>query len=214
MNQPKVVEGGSEEKNRYSDVVEMVRELVGDEEFAARFETHLKRREIVNYLMSLRGAAGLSQEDIAKKLRCSQSRVSKLERNTDSDLRLGDLVRYAGILGFETEILLTPKEWTVVDEIKYHAFCIKRSLDHLAGLARKDPAIAKGVVAFFDEAKVNIVRIIQDSAQTVIAALRAAWGEAWPPREECSPLRIERKKAEAVSTQDCHDAASPANVLC
>lgn len=47
---------------------------------------------------------GLSQKDVALKLGCTQSRISKLESMTDADLRIGDLSKYAEVLGLELRI--------------------------------------------------------------------------------------------------------------
>ena len=184
-------------KNRYSDVSEMVREVLAeDQDFADEFEKHLAQRQIVKYLMALRASLDMSQQQIADKLGCTQSRISKLESGADGDLRFGDLVRYAGALGFKTDILLTPEDWTSVDEVKYHALCIKSNLDHLASLAAKDHSIAKGVAGFLNEAGFNLGRILQDSAKAVVAALRA-FGKGLVPKPKCSsPIRISKKEAD------------------
>lgn len=208
MTQP----AGSQGKagKRYRDVAQMVREVVEEKDFADDFEKHLAQRQIVKFLMTLRAVAGMSQADIAEKLKCSQSRISKLESSIDSDLRISDLASYAAALGFKTEIMLIPPGWTAVKEVKYHALCIKRIFDHLAGLAEKDHSIAKGVANFFNEARFGLGRILQDSAKTVIAALLAFGKDVPPCPEGSASIKIEKKETE--SEQEPED--EPPQAVC
>jgi transcriptional regulator with XRE-family HTH domain len=143
----------------------MVRQVIGDEQFAANFEEQQARREIITDLMALRAAAGLSQKDVAAKLNCTQGRISKLESGSDDALRIGDLAAYAGALGFRVRILLTPENWATVDEVKYHAFSIKRLLEHLAKLAGDDDSMANGVLGFFSEAAFNLAKFIREATE-------------------------------------------------
>jgi transcriptional regulator with XRE-family HTH domain len=142
----------------------MVRQVADDPEFVQDFEDLLARRAIITDLMALRAAAGLSQQAIAVQLKCTQSRVSKLEAGNDAELRLGDLARYADALGYETRIVLFKKGKTPVDEVKYHAFSIKRLLEDLAALVGEDETMAKGALGFFREAAFNLAKFIRGAA--------------------------------------------------
>jgi transcriptional regulator with XRE-family HTH domain len=179
----------------------MVRQTIDDQDFVDSLEEQLAQRQIVTDLMAMRAGARLSQEEIAERLKCTQSRVSKLESSSDGDLRLGDLASYADALGFKTRILLTPKDWTTADEVKYHAFCVKEHLDYLASLAERDPSIAQGVAGFLHEARVNFGLIVKSSAKTVLAALRA-FGKQVPPCPTGSSL-IRIEKREPIAEEDC-----------
>jgi transcriptional regulator with XRE-family HTH domain len=52
-------------------------------------------------LILARVAAGLTQSQLAARLKCSQSRISKLEDSRDVDLTLGDIQDYAGVVGLK-----------------------------------------------------------------------------------------------------------------
>jgi predicted XRE-type DNA-binding protein len=93
-------------KQAYRNVPELVRDICGSRSFADGFESRLANRKIVKDLMVLRATQGLSQKDVALKLGCTQSRISKLESMTDADLRIGDLSKYAEVLGLELRIIL------------------------------------------------------------------------------------------------------------
>lgn len=150
---------------RHKNVVQQVREMA-DPDFANRVERRISQRQIVKHLMALRAAKDISQEDIAKVLGCTQSKVSKLESSNDDDLSLGDFHGYVSALGMEMRIVLVPEEQSSIDEIKYHAFSIKRILDRLAQQSED----YKSKLAFSQcimETAYNIGRFIRDSAKKV-----------------------------------------------
>jgi transcriptional regulator with XRE-family HTH domain len=88
----------------------MVRETSDDDggAFADALEERLRCRGILKDLMVLRASRGLSQGDVAAKMGCTQSRISKLESSTDADLSLGDLAGYASAVGFRAKVVLVP----------------------------------------------------------------------------------------------------------
>lgn len=109
------------QEKKYKNVPEMVRDLTEDKELAENIARDIEQRNIIDFLMALRTANDLSQSDIAKKMGCSQSRVSKLENGKDNDLRIGDFDAYVSALGLEMSIGLVKKNRTIVDDMKYHA---------------------------------------------------------------------------------------------
>jgi transcriptional regulator with XRE-family HTH domain len=151
-------------KKTHKSVAQMVRETA-DLPFAQAFEERIHDRRIVKDLMVLRAGRGLTQADVAEKMGCTQSRISKLESAKDVNLTLGDLAGYASAVGFRLGVVLEPRETTAVGRVKKLAFQIKEELDRLAGPAREDQKIAQGVAGFFSEAFFNLVRILQGSAE-------------------------------------------------
>ena len=152
-------------KKQYTSVSELVRNLSEDRSFADEFERHVLQRRIVKDLFALRTTRRLSQKDIAEKLRCTQSRISKLESGYDRDLRLGDLSEYLDALELNMHIVVAPKNDTAVNLVKHHAFCIKEIMEHLTNLAQSDEKIAKGVADFHGETFFNLVKMLSDSTK-------------------------------------------------
>ena len=152
-------------KKQYASVSELVRDLSEDRSFADEFERHVSQRRIVKDLFALRTTRGLSQKDIAEKLRCTQSRISKLENGNDDDLRLGDLRDYLDAIELSVNLVVTPKNDTAVNLVKHHAFCIREIMKRLTDLAQGDEKIAKGVADFHGEAFFNLVKMLGDSAR-------------------------------------------------
>ncbi len=160
------------EKKQYGSVTELLRDVAPNDEFVAEFEEHIARRALVKKLLALRAVKGFAQKDIAEKMNCSQSRISKLENGVDDDLRLGDLLRYCDALGFQFGAVISRKNISAVDQIKHHAFCIKDVLDHLVGLADGDEAMTKGVSSLVVETLFNLVKLVADSAAELPRTLK------------------------------------------
>lgn len=62
------------------------------------------KTRLIDQLILARVAAGLTQSQMAGKLRCSQSRISKIEDSHDADLSLGDIQAYARIVGLTLKL--------------------------------------------------------------------------------------------------------------
>ncbi len=73
--------------------------------FAEGFETGYATFKIGIVLRQAREAAGLTQEDLARKLRTKKSAISRIENHAD-DVRLSTLRRYADAMGANLSIRL------------------------------------------------------------------------------------------------------------
>ena len=62
------------------------------------------KTRLIDQLIVARVASGLTQAQLAAKLRCSQSRISKIEDSQDADLSLGDIQAYARIVGLKLQL--------------------------------------------------------------------------------------------------------------
>jgi transcriptional regulator with XRE-family HTH domain len=147
------------------NVLELAKTVGKGEAFASEVEDHLAKRILVHKLAALRAARGLSQQDVASRMGCSQGQVSKMEASEDLDLNFGAAVKFAQAIGVRLELTLMTAEATPVDQVKHHAFRIKRLADYLAALAVTDRTIADGVARFFDETAFNLLHILQESAK-------------------------------------------------
>lgn len=150
---------------KHRDIMELAKGLGEDQTFTRDLATHLGNRRLVHKLTAMRAARGLTQQDVAARMGCTQGRISKMERSDDLELSLASVVQYAQSLGLRLEITLTSEDATAVDRVKHHAFRIKRLTDHLAHLALADEKIAGGVSRFFVEAAFNLLHLLQDSAK-------------------------------------------------
>jgi transcriptional regulator with XRE-family HTH domain len=148
-------------KKRFSSVAEMVEAITEDQGFTDKVKEMIEERQLIKCLMTLRAMASLSQEGLAERMRCTQSRISKLENGVDFDLRLGDVCTYTESLGYEARLVISPRCATLADEVKYHAFAIKNLLDKIAAVSGEDRTIAQGAMGFFAETAYNLSRFIR-----------------------------------------------------
>ena len=153
------------DRKEYASVSDMIADVSADEKFAREAQEHIDKRFIVHRLYGTRSAKGVSQQEMAKRLNCSQSRISKLENSEDEDLRLGDLKRYLDAIGMNLTVFISKKQWRAIDQIKFHAFRIRDILEHLTQLAKEDPEVAKSVQHCHVETLYNLVKLVMDSAQ-------------------------------------------------
>ena len=154
----------SKEK-QYKSVSEMVHAVGADRTFADALDKQIAQRQVIKLLISLRALADKSQSDIAKAMDCTQSRISKLESARDGDLRLEDFHAYLTALGYDMKIVIGKHDQTAFDEVKYHAFSIKRLLDHFAELAGDDETMGRGVLKAIGETWYNLAKMLEDSAR-------------------------------------------------
>jgi transcriptional regulator with XRE-family HTH domain len=174
---------------QHRSVSDMVRDLSEDRAFAEEFANRLSERQLIKVLTVLRTRAGLSQQELAERLQCTQSKVSKLESSKDADVRLGDLMNYTGAVGYGLRVFLVPKGQKIVDEVKMHACVISRLLDRLVKLAGEGGVMTRAVARFLGEATFNLTRLVKEAA----AGLPALAEEPSPPLQVEAPEVAEEK---------------------
>ena len=74
-----------------------------DQEFALNFDSGYEDFKIGVLLRQVREAAGLTQEQLARKMNTKKSVISRMENHAD-DIRLSTLRRYAEALGADIKI--------------------------------------------------------------------------------------------------------------
>jgi predicted XRE-type DNA-binding protein len=143
----------------YTGVTEMIRDT--DPELAEEFESYLSQRKLVECLNVLRCTKGVSQAEIAERMGCGQSKVSKIEAAVDLDLNFGDIVHYTHALQQVMHITFMPARTTSVDHIRFHVNSIKSELTKLMKLAGDDEVIANGVGDFAIDMAQNFMVMIE-----------------------------------------------------
>lgn len=93
-----------------SDVKRYVRERAErDPEFAENYEIGYADFRIGVILRQAREAAGLTQDEVAKKLQTKKSSISRIENHAD-DVRLSTIRRYAEAVGANLQIRLASSQ--------------------------------------------------------------------------------------------------------
>jgi transcriptional regulator with XRE-family HTH domain len=84
-------------------------EQLRDPDFVERFKRAGEAWDVALQIAALREKAGLSQKDLARKLKTSQQQVSRLESPSYEGHSLSMLRRVAGVLGATIRVTLIPK---------------------------------------------------------------------------------------------------------
>ena len=87
-----------------------LQEQLKDPAFAGRFEKADEAWDVALQIAALREKAGLSQRDLARKLKTSQQNISRLESPSYEGHSLTMLRRVAEILGATIRVTIAPKE--------------------------------------------------------------------------------------------------------
>ncbi len=88
----------------YTSVKDMLREEYPEHpEYAEGFIETYRREEISNTLWMMRTRHGVTQEEIARRMGVSQSKIAKLEDRGDS-VRFNDAIAYARALGYDATL--------------------------------------------------------------------------------------------------------------
>ena len=85
-------------------------EQLKDPVFAERFERAGEAWDVALQLTALREKAGLTQRDLARKLKTSQQNISRLESPSYEGHSLTMLRRVAEVLGATIRVTIAPKE--------------------------------------------------------------------------------------------------------
>jgi transcriptional regulator with XRE-family HTH domain len=83
-------------------------EQLRDPDFAERFERAGEAWDVALQITALREKAGLSQKDLARKLKTSQQQISRLESPSYEGHSLSMLRRVAEVLGAHVRVILEP----------------------------------------------------------------------------------------------------------
>ncbi|MCA8991946.1 MAG: helix-turn-helix domain-containing protein [Planctomycetaceae bacterium] len=150
--------------NTQSNSVLELLDAIGDESLKEDAVERISERSIISDLIALRATHDVSQSDIAEKMGCTQSRVSKLERGIDSDLRLSDIAAYMACCGYTFSAHMIPSSWTLMDKIKHHAFQIVNELETMCKLSKGDEVMEAGAARSHVETLTNLVKLVLESA--------------------------------------------------
>jgi len=146
---------------RYASVSELLHKEKVSKGVRAEVSALNAQTVVVRQLASLRAHAGMSQTELAKKIGCTQSRISKIEASKDEDITLSVIRDY--VQATESQLgLFCGKPVSHVEAVKNHALSIRRHLESLADIAQKHDELDPHIQGFFGEAFFNILNILAE----------------------------------------------------
>lgn len=78
--------------------------------FITKLSNRINDRDLIKLLVFQRVEADITQQEMARKLKWSQSKVSRFEASIDKDLKVGDIKKYLAALGKSISITIEPKD--------------------------------------------------------------------------------------------------------
>jgi transcriptional regulator with XRE-family HTH domain len=149
------------ERGEFASVDEMMTALCQSPDELRDYRQMAQDRVALDTLVATRIKRGLSQKDIAQRMECTQSRISKLEHGLDSTTSVGDLRAYAQAIGLDVALLFVRKQTKLADLVKVHTLMIRRAFDRMQALAATDESMKKGVQqlainVFFENLKTTL----------------------------------------------------------
>jgi len=142
--------------------------LAGDEQVKALVEQEVAGSQIVNSLIEQRMGKKLSQKELAMRIGCDPSKISRMEAGNDAQLKIGDITHYLSAIGVQMSMILEDTELPAAERIKRHVFAIHEQLEHLVEIAKQvdgDDSIIKKIREFYGEVLLNFMLRFSDSHQ-------------------------------------------------
>ena len=182
---------------RISTISDLMNEMGVEKETARQVTENIKNYSISQNLTILRAKANLSQSEMAKKMKTSQSFISKLESASNDQIKIDDMCSFLAAIGYETTITIS-KPQNIAQKIKASYCQLVELVKELQKYAVNDEAILEGIASFEIEATHNMLNL----ASMLIESSSAKLDKIHPRQEPKIILQNEnmnKTKKELVS---------------
>jgi transcriptional regulator with XRE-family HTH domain len=143
---------------RISTISDLMNEMGVEKETVKQVTENIKNYSISQNLTILRAKANLSQSEMAKKMKTSQSFISKLESASNDQIKVDDMCTFLATLGYETTITIS-KPQNIAQKIKASYCQLVDLVKELQKYAVNDDAILEGIASFEIEATQNMLNL-------------------------------------------------------
>ena len=130
---------------RFTSSGDAAASLAGDEKVKQQVDEEICCSQLVNTLLQLRIEKGISQKELAKRIGCDPSKISRLEAGNDLQLKIGDVRQYLSALDVTMNMVFEDTSLPVAkkvdgDEViinKIHVFCSEVLFNFLSRVGDK-----------------------------------------------------------------------------
>lgn len=133
-------------KKKLNNIQELLKDMGVEESTQKDIAKESSRRSLSSLLFALRSSKGYTQKQVAEKVGCTQSKISKIESSYDDEVSVRDLLEYGNAIGFDLEIGFRSRSVKIIDLIHHHIFRLECYLKDLVSLGKGDVQIEEGVV--------------------------------------------------------------------
>jgi transcriptional regulator with XRE-family HTH domain len=171
-----------------ASVSEIAAQLAEDPKAGQEVEAEIRKSQLVTALTGFRLRKGISQKEIAERMPCDPSKVSKMESGNDGHLRWADVLDYVRSLGVTMSVCLEDSSLPATTRIKQHVFRIHDLLQELVEIARQlqgEGDIQEKIDHFYGEVLFNFLVRFGRGYQDLQSVIRIPAMEkpALPPAE-------------------------------
>ena len=152
-------------QKQYNKVSDLVKDVSKSKKVSEGVAEEIGNRSLSKFLFFLRCEYKLTQAMLAKKMNCTQSRISKIESSYNSDLSVKDLLDYGEALDMQLDLGYRQKNAKITDMIKYHVIRTKEYLLMLTDMVKGDKSMNDGVLNFMKECLYNFMDGVAKSLQ-------------------------------------------------
>ena len=92
-------------RKQYDSVSDLVHDISDDTAFSDAVDQEIDEQRMATMLFLMRNREGLTQAELAMRMGCTQSRISKLERAPLSSISMQDLMDVSTALGIDVNII-------------------------------------------------------------------------------------------------------------
>jgi transcriptional regulator with XRE-family HTH domain len=154
-----------EKPKSYDPISKLAGEISERPEAADRVEALIRDSWMVRMMLKNRNRVGITQREIARRMGCSPSRISKIESGTDHRLGWVEVHSYFNALGINLSIMLDQPSLPAATRIKQHVFAVAEQLEALtilAGQLDDDRELCGGIDKFYREVLFNFIAKFKD----------------------------------------------------
>ncbi len=149
---------------RVEKLSELAEGLGFDKAGIDRIEKAVQSRSFSCSLAALRAGSGMTQGEMAKRLKRSQSSVSKLESTPDDLMRIADIRQYVEALGFRLSISVS-RPATIAQQIRSTTMRLESLLERFRQYERNDASIQAAIGKFQSEINGQLLDILFKSLE-------------------------------------------------
>ncbi len=160
----------------------MAADLAGIPEIEQEVDRGIRCSIVISHLISMRIERDITQEEVATKMKCDPSKISRLESGTDLGLKWVDVARYASALGYQTRLTFEDPTLPSAERIKQCVFQIAEDLERLTRLVASDTTdkeMTAKIRQFSGEVLVNFLLRYKDHADRLRSVIKV---DAQPPK--------------------------------
>ncbi|MDE2998846.1 MAG: helix-turn-helix transcriptional regulator [Gemmatimonadota bacterium] len=151
-------------ERRCAPVLGLKGETLTDGTFHDELEGHPADDSVSRALSTLRCSRKLTQEELANRARCTQSKISRIENSGNDRLKLDDLTMYARAINMQVSIEFAP-ESSSADATERLARQIRNGLDDLAERVRDRGAADEGSKKSYEAFLFEMLDLFMDSLE-------------------------------------------------